>query len=168
MRCILHLSLAHPYALLYLSLHTFPCHPAFRQLFPAYETLVSPAWNFCFSCLKLWFHLPETLVSPAWTFSFICLNFWYPVVKQHFLLLETVCSTALFRLLMLAFQSLLPVFSVINSLCIEYWHPIRRLLISHIWVINILYIAYLYPVFRSLMYWVSIVYAFYPSSSVGW
>nr|DAW73066.1 MAG TPA: hypothetical protein [Caudoviricetes sp.] len=43
MRCILHLSLAHPYALLYLSLHTFPCHPAFRQLFPAYETLVSPA-----------------------------------------------------------------------------------------------------------------------------
>ena len=26
-----------------LSLHTFPCHPAFRQVFPAYETLVSPA-----------------------------------------------------------------------------------------------------------------------------
>nr|DAW73065.1 MAG TPA: hypothetical protein [Caudoviricetes sp.] len=42
------------------------------------------------------------------------------MVKQHFLLLETVCSCTLFRLLILAFQSLLPVFSVINSLCVEY------------------------------------------------
>ena len=31
--------------------------------------LVSPAWNFCFSCLKLLFLLLGTKVSSAWNFS---------------------------------------------------------------------------------------------------
>ena len=32
--------------------------------------LVSPAWNFCFSCLELKFHRLETLVSKPWNQSF--------------------------------------------------------------------------------------------------
>ena len=48
--------------------------------------LVSPAWNFCFSCLKLLFLLLGTKVSSAWNFSF-------KAVKPKFRTLENSGSS---------------------------------------------------------------------------
>ena len=48
--------------------------------------LVSPAWNFCFSCLKLLFLLLGTKVSSAWNFSF-------KAVKTKFRTLENSGSS---------------------------------------------------------------------------
>ena len=48
--------------------------------------LVSPVWNFCFSCLKLLFLLLGTKVSSAWNFSF-------KAVKTKFRTLENSGSS---------------------------------------------------------------------------